>query len=288
MNPEVFLEADFIAERRQTGPFSKIYTDPTTWPCLYKFCMGKNQSPINIDTEMLTINPKMGSLQFQNYDKDLENLTISNYGYSVVITIPTSSNVTISGKGIEEMYGLAKILIFFGKNPSKGSAHTINSKYFNMEIVFIHLNTKYEQFTNAPDAILALSILVKLAKSDNENLQPIVDSLEKIKNPDDSTKLTSLKIKELLPNDTDHYVKYKGSALIPECYDGTHTWIIPYYTIPISKYQLKKFITVKRYKEGEKQPKFFNNLVRPVQPLFDREIQSTLFVKNNRQKGYST
>ncbi|XP_067140342.1 carbonic anhydrase-related protein-like [Centruroides vittatus] len=268
-------------EKEEEYPFelsSDQYEDePDMWPCLYKGCRGKQQSPINIDTEAITVDPNLGKLTFENYDKPLKDLFIKNAGFVVYIALPKDNDATVTSEWLGATYRLIGITFKYGKTNKNGSEHTVDSKYFPLEVALFHLNTKYDKVEDKPDANLVLVSLFDVGKS-NKGLKSVVKSLEDVDEVDSNSTLKSpLTLKDLLPAHTDYYITYNGSSLVPECSES-YKFIIFHYSNTVSKSQLEKFRSIETEKDGRDL-----NEVRPIQPLNGRDILSSKSGKDEKK-----
>lgn len=248
--------------------------DPMTWPCLYRGCRGANQSPINIDTEAIVVNSSLSSLSISNLNVPLQNLTIENTGYDVNIRIPSSANITATAEWLDGTYRLTTIYFYWSNTSRRGSQHTVDSKYFPMEAIFLFLKSEYTSIVDRPDAVLAVSVLFKIKPYDNDHLNPFFDSLSSIMYPSTGTITTPLRIRGLLPYDTSSFVRYIGSAHAPPCYENW-TWIVFHHANSVSESQMERLRQLRSSEEGASVETFINNNARPIQPLNDRTIEST-------------
>ncbi|XP_067140343.1 carbonic anhydrase 2-like [Centruroides vittatus] len=268
-------DSDEYVANRSSGLYDE---EPELWPCLYKKCRGKSQSPINIDTEIITSDSKLGPLMFKNYDIPIHDVLLKNTGYAIYIFIPRSAGAMVSSEWLgSNKYRLYLIRLSYGKTNKNGSGHSIDSKYFPLEVSLYHLNTKYKNLEDKFDSTLALSILHKIDK-ENKALKVVTESVKKIKKIDSNTTAKSeLTLKDLLPSHLDYYITYNGSRLVPPCSEY-RKWIIFHYPGSVSKGQLEKFRTVDS-KKGNREL----NVVRPTQPLNDRKIISSKPIKDEKE-----
>ncbi|XP_023216641.1 carbonic anhydrase 2-like [Centruroides sculpturatus] len=166
--------------------------------------------------------------------------------------------------------------MYWSNSSFKGSQHSVDSKHFPLEIVLIHLNKKYKEPTNKPDAGLALSVLFQIKKDDNERLDPLFDNLKNIKYAcQNSTLSSSLRIKDILPRNPYSYIKYFGSLLHPPCHQAI-TWIVFRHSNTVSENQLAKLRMLRSTKKDEKPEKLITKNSRSIQDLNDRKIITTL------------
>lgn len=262
--------------RQNPLPFGyEGYDDPPVlWPCFNKKCRGDRQSPINIDTEIITPNPEMGPLEFQNYDKPLRNLPIKYAGHDVYFSVPQCANITVTSKWLKNTYRLFQVSFAFRK-----SLHTVDSQYFPMEVSMLHLNTKYRDVEDAPDALLSIQILLQVKKTNNKGLNPVTEVLKSIRKINANTTMKSpVKIADLLPKMNSSYIAYNGSRVVPPCSE-IFTYIVFHYSNTIGKQQFEMF---NKLEEPDDIDRY---VVRPVQALNERKIWSSVTEENNNNNN---
>ncbi|XP_067140345.1 carbonic anhydrase 2-like [Centruroides vittatus] len=270
------VEPSFVPTKQNPLPltYNNSKEDPSVWPCYYKKCRGNQQSPINIDTEVIEEKQSLDPLEFNNYDKPLEDLPIENIGKMVYVSIPQCANLTVTSKWLKATYRLLRLTVSYKK-----SFHTIDSKYFRFELLLLHLNTKYKSVVNNPDAVLSIHIMFQVAKKNNEALEPIVEVLKEIKKLESNTTLKSpLVIADIFPKMKEAYVTYNGSRIVPHCAEVVK-YIIFHYSNTIGKDQLKKFSLLQRVAPEDKD----RAVVRPIQALNERKIWSTASRKDQKE-----
>jgi len=116
-----------------------------------------------------------------------------------------------------------------------------------MELHMVFTNTDYENDLIAltkNDGLVVLASFFEVTEEDNPVYSEIVQTLEKIIKPDESTNLpVGFTIRSMLPESTELYFTYKGSLTTPPCLEVV-TWIDFKHPIRLSHNQviLKNFI----------------------------------------------
>ncbi|XP_060553606.1 carbonic anhydrase 14-like [Ruditapes philippinarum] len=89
----------------------------------------------------------------------------------------------------------------------------------------MHIVSWNQKYMNADDAakytdgLAVLSILFRLSTRDNPVLEPVIQVLPEVRDPDDHTLITipATSIKHFLPKFPDRYFRYHGSLTTPNC-----------------------------------------------------------------------
>ncbi|KAK2709084.1 hypothetical protein QYM36_012935 [Artemia franciscana] len=90
-------------------------------------CIGKEQSPVNIDTSEV-VDENIQDLELSNYDSPLRELVVQNTGKTVQATVKTKSGekITISGAGLSGTYEFEQFHFHWDLDTMEGSEHTID------------------------------------------------------------------------------------------------------------------------------------------------------------------
>ena len=196
-------------------------------------CNGKNQSPVNIAN---AVSAKLPQIKF-NYTQASANMV--NNGHAVQINFPQGNSIQVEGT----VFSL-KQLHFHAP-----SENQINGKHFDMEVHFVHADSKGN--------LAVIALMVEEGKQ-NEALASAFAKLP-------MTEGQSLDIAHLVQPDkmlpiSRKYYRFNGSLTTPPCSEGVR-WYVMQQPVTASKQQI----------EGFKQSmKGANN--RPVQPLNARVI----------------
>ena len=194
---------------------------PEHWGKFSKTCdTGKEQSPINIDTES-TVSLEKG------YDIEIHEdyhgvCNVVDNGHSLKVTPVDGGYIKLHGK----TYKLNQFH-FHGK-----SEHTVDGRRYNAVAHFVHL---------AKDGMVAVVAVMFEVGEENPTMKVILDNLGK------SVKVNPA---DMFPADTAHYYHYKGSFTTPPCTEQVQ-WYILKDTVSISKAQLKQ---MRKYYTNNERP----------------------------------
>jgi len=219
MKPIIFISLIIFATSF-TGPLD--YADQTTWPddCT----TGKYQSPINIpdasnigdDTEYKN---KRLIIEEINYTP-ISTVTVG-YEHKYSLSTPTLDNGGIKVRINGTLYSYKVKNIHFHLN----SEHTINNKYYQMEMHIVHENENKDE----KNQHLVLGYLFENG-SENSFLNEIgLGSGQEAKN---------VKISNIVKNETVYY--YKGGLTTPPCSE-TVNWVVIKDIKKMSEAQFNKF-----------------------------------------------
>lgn len=194
----------------------------------WQFISGKSQSPININTkDVVTPVNSLGKIKLYYNNNIVE--TIKNNGHS--INVDTKGNAVINNR----VFALKS---FHLHSPSE---HTLDGKYFPIEIHFVH---------QAEDGQIAVIGIFAKEGEENPEFQKVLDNVKKGK--------SNIDLEKLFP-ETKEYYHYLGSLTTPPLSE-TVEWYVLKNPITLSKKQIEEF---NKYYKG-------NN--RKVQELNGRKI----------------
>jgi len=193
---------------------------PEHWGEFNKICKeGKEQSPINIETEKTIQLDKSYSVAIHDDHDSVCNIV--DNGHAIKVTPVDGGYITLHGKE----YKLNQFH-FHGM-----SEHTVDGRRYNAVAHFVHL---------AKDGMVAVVAVMFEVGEKNEALQNILDN---------TGKSIHVNPKDLMPEDVNHYYHYKGSFTTPPCTEQVQ-WYILKDTASISQAQLKELR--KYYKNNER------------------------------------
>ena len=198
--------------------------------------VGKNQSPINIDSDAL--DAELPAIKFK-YNM-LTPAKIINTGHSIQVDMWSGGEITVDSK-------IFKLKQFHFHTPSE---NTINGKHAPLEAHFVHLNDAGE---------IAVVAMLFEPGAEDRTLATLVKSM-----PFETGKEIKLDSKALKNMEgefkTKEYFRFNGSLTMPPCTEGVR-WIVMKKPMSISNSQLETF------QKALKQPN-----ARPVQSLNARTV----------------
>lgn len=211
---------------------------PKNWKNLcdgFYGCGGSAQSPINIVTSNTIDGKELASPVF-NYGQS--KVDIINNGHTVQFNVDGKNMINLNGKEY-------KLLQFHYHALSE---HTIDGKYFPLEVHFVH------QHSDTDYAVIGI-IFVEGKK--NELFSKFLDKFPTTNGEYKSEDMIDLM--SLLPENKSYY-NYKGSLTTPPCSEVVNWYVLKNHT-EASKEQI------------EVLSKILNNNYRPVMPLNNRKVE---------------
>jgi len=215
-------------------------TGPSHWGDLspeFRFCsIGKNQSPVDIDSKRFDANLPPIELDYNI----LTPTDIVNNGHTIQVNMWSGGEIKLDGINFE-------LKQFHFHAPSE---NTIDGKHFPLEAHFVHASDKGE---------LAVVAILFAPGPDDPTLKRLLEDLPMGKG--ESNKLASNAIKTLQTTKSlSNYYRYNGSLTTPPCTEGVR-WVVMKRPFSVSKQQ------VEQLQKALKEP---NN--RPTQPLNARAV----------------
>ncbi|XP_072269734.1 carbonic anhydrase 9 [Pyxicephalus adspersus] len=214
------------------------YTDITEWDKVYPACGGKEQSPIDLNTQETRFEPSLKPITVSGYDvSSEERLKLKNNGHTVVLQLPDSLQIT---GGLANTYRAAQLHFHWGSLSSPGSEHTVNGKKFPGEIHVVHYSSSYKSLDEAvtqPGGLAVLAAFIQEGPEENDSYRHLLSYLENVKEAGQSTDIPGFDIRGLLPRQLDRYYRYNGSLTTPPCFQ-TVNWTIFNQTVFLSEDQL--------------------------------------------------
>jgi carbonic anhydrase len=213
---------------------------PENWANLcegFSACGGSSQSPIDIKTELVTVNPDLPELLF---DYGFSHVNIINNGHTVQFNTDAGSNLSVNDKSYE--------LLQFHYHAL--SEHTINGEHSALEVHFVNRHSDND-----------LSVIGAMIEEGSEN-SLFAEYLDKFPTKGEAfiAEEDSINLMSLLPESKAYYY-YKGSLTTPPCSEVV-SWYVLKEPIKASAEQIEQFSAI------------LNNNYRPVQALNGREIFS--------------
>ncbi|XP_052819767.1 carbonic anhydrase 2-like [Mya arenaria] len=261
---------------------------PDNWHLDYPHCGGVKQSPIDVQTKDVVVDPNhLVPIVFSGYDNVANtNYTLGNNGHTVQVDLNDQS-MMISEGGLEGTYVAAQFHFHWGADDTRGSEHAINGRHYPMEMHIVHYNRKYGNFTAAlkpEDGLAVLGFFFEIGRY-NKHFNEIISHFNDIKYRDQHVPIESIPLMELIPARLSNYFRYIGSLTTPPCYESV-TWTLFNETIEIAEEQLEKFRTTifENIEDEGGVSMDISDDFRPVQCLYRRRVhashQSLRFVKD--------
>lgn len=247
---------------------------PKYWGERYSQCVGKHQSPINIEEHNVE-NVNLLPMRFENFDMRPDVGELKNNGHTVILTLKSNGSQPlpiISGGPLLGRYQFVQLHFHWGADDNEGSENKINNSSYPMELHMVFFQSGYGSFRDAmehPDGLTVLSFLYSNAHVENEKYRPIIDALPALQNSNTS-KILDHQIPtfdDLIMANRTVYYTYGGSLTTPPCSEVV-TWIEFINTIPLTHNQIEVF----RHLKNEYGEMMSHNF-RPTQPLYGRLIR---------------
>ncbi|CAK9808564.1 Carbonic anhydrase 2 [Anthophora quadrimaculata] len=244
---------------------------PSHWGNEYKTCLGKYQSPIDIEEENVKMF-RFPPLQFSGIQNSHKAYMINN-GHTVMIQSFDPDVPTISGGPINSTYVFQQLHFHWGQNDELGSEDLINNHSFSMEVHAVFWNKEYgspDEAMKHPDGLTVLGYLYQVMDKPNPTFESIVSQMPEIATVGSNVTINDdgLLSKLIAPDLTsaENYFTYKGSLTTPPCLEIVQwiDFIQPQY---ISHEQIAAFRSIQST-DGTNLTHNF----RPVQPLDGRTV----------------
>lgn len=245
---------------------------PNMWNYLWKECRARGQSPININTQ--SVLRKMGYTIHYNLENIRTSGTFVNNGHSCAFYPDKKLRVLYGVPHNEkDMYVFDQIHFHFGNDLEHGSEHSMDGKFFPIELHMVHYNAKYGDAKNASnymDGTVALSILFEIGHNGPGEVDTFIQNyVPKVQNPSHEGVQALIDLSGVLPYNREFYTYY-GTKTTPPCEFNTR-WIIlkQYRTITRKSHRLL-FLLLNKH--GERISRYGN--FRPVQDNSCRLIEA--------------
>nr|XP_015001748.1 carbonic anhydrase 6 isoform X1 [Macaca mulatta]XP_015001862.1 carbonic anhydrase 6 isoform X1 [Macaca mulatta] len=269
------------AQHGSDWTYSEGALDEAHWPQHYPACGGQRQSPINLQRTKVRYNPALKGLKLTGYETQEGEFPMVNNGHTVQISLPSTMRMTAADGTV---YIAQQMHFHWGGASSKirGSEHTVDGIRHVIEIHVVHYNSKYKSYETAQDAPDGLAVLAAFVEvkdyPENTYYSSFISHLANIKYPGQTTTLTGLDIRDMLPKNLQHYYSYDGSLTTPPCTENVH-WFVLADFVKLSRTQVWKL----ENSLLDHHNKTIQNDYRRTQPLNHRVVESNF---PNQGKGH--
>ncbi|XP_074064674.1 carbonic anhydrase 2-like isoform X2 [Macrotis lagotis] len=236
IKPEVYR----VWSRGWQGPAGD---GPEDWYKIFPIAQGNRQSPVEIDTSEANYDSALTPLKFSYEGCTAKRIVNNGHAFNVEFE-DCSDMAVLSGGPLECNYRLIQLHFHWGgsDNP-KGSEHIVDGNKYAAELHLVHWNTKYDDFQVAvtkDDGLAVVGVFLEIG-SDNQGMQKIVESLNKIQTKGENSVFQDFNPLCLLPESLECYYTYPGSLTTPPLLECV-TWIVLKDPIAVSHDQLDKFL----------------------------------------------
>ncbi|KAL4222711.1 hypothetical protein ACF0H5_018752 [Mactra antiquata] len=264
----------------------KPWNGPKTWP--YRIpvsCAGQSQSPISIHQDRTVFSPYLAPFRIHAKDRFTPPIPDRVFNNGRTVGVNVTNDPYISSGGLPVIYKTDHLHFHWGDMDHYGSEHTLNNKRAPLEMHLVTWDsTTYGSVQEAaehPEGVAVFSILFRLSPFDNPLLEPIVQSLPYVRDPEwhNHVNIPAVPIDQWLPKHPDMYYRYRGSFTTPTCNEGV-IWTVFHNKQFVSHRQLNAFRNVLALRQYLRKPV----LVRHQSPLstFYRVVQAYKVVTKSR------
>ncbi|XP_053432774.1 carbonic anhydrase 6 isoform X2 [Nycticebus coucang] len=260
------------AQHGSEWTYSDGALDQAHWPKEYPACGGQRQSPINLQTRKVHYNPSLQALNLTGYDTQVGEFSMTNNGHTVQISLPPTMHL----RAPDGTKYIAQQMHFHwggGSSEISGSEHTVDGVRHVIEIHVVHYNSKYASYDiaqDAPDGLAVLAAFIEVKdRAENIYYNDFISHLANIKYAGQSTTLTGLDLKDMLPANCQHYYSYEGSLTTPPCTQNVHWFLLADYVL-LSRQQVLKL----ENSLLDHHNKTIRNDYRRTQPLNNRVVEA--------------
>lgn len=207
-----------------------------------------------------------------NYEEEGLELPMTNNGHTVQITLPNTMYIRDSDGTV---YRAKQMHFHWGGQDSEisGSEHTIDGMRHAIEIHLVHFNENYgtyEKAVDQPDGLAVIAVLVKVDDyTQNDYYSTFISELENVKYTEQTTTLRNVNIRNMLPEDIQHYYTYPGSLTTPPCTENVK-WFVFQDFATISKAQAERIENAVMDHHNQT----IRNGYRRTQPLHNRVVEA--------------
>ncbi|XP_061184536.1 putative carbonic anhydrase-like protein 2 isoform X2 [Saccostrea echinata] len=244
-------------------------TYPDHW---YMCSRGKQQSPINIEPDLLLYDGNLGHLIVNS--PPVEGI-LQNTGNDITLTFKNDirNQINVTGGPLSYVFRITDVKFHFGRK-QRASEHQISNKSFTAEMHIMGYNSEVystiDEAMNGVRGLVAIAVFIEIGLESNYPLELITKRLKNIPIKGNKINIIGFTLNDLIPNTTE-YMTYEGSLTIPGCQESV-TWIIYNKPVYLSTDQMKLFQTIP-------QMRWIHTNSRSVMPLNQRVIRTNINVK---------
>ncbi|XP_068610966.1 uncharacterized protein [Brachionichthys hirsutus] len=239
---------------------------PGNWKDLPGSSCGDNkQSPINIITGKVKIDPNLHNFSFLNFSSQHVIKSFVNNGHTAKFKLK-ENEVEVSGGGLNGTYSTIQFHFHWGETVlHPGSEHKMDGKQFPMEmhIVSLKKGLTTQEALDDPEGVAALGFFIN-GLEEGDASGPWSDLTSYLTDTEDVevTINHNISIDELIGDvDRTEFYRYTGSLTTPNCSEAV-VWTVFREPISIHNSLIKLFPN----KTG------LTNIFRPVQDLNERKV----------------
>ncbi|XP_027858615.1 carbonic anhydrase 4-like isoform X2 [Xiphophorus couchianus] len=242
---------------------------PEHWEALPgSHCGGEKQSPIDIVTSIVTIDPNLDNFIFVNFSSQSAIKNITNNGHSVQCDIE-ANEAEVSGGGLDGDYSVLQFHFHWDVADHSGSEHALDGHHYPMEmhIVTAKKGVLPNETLNHEDGLAVLGFFIDATEDGNLSWpwETFTSYLNDVTEEGSSVKVDNITIDDLIGDvDLTKFYRYMGSLTTPYCHEAV-VWTLFHEPIKVHKDLLLHFST-----ENNIAPNY-----RPTQPLNGRIITAS-------------
>ncbi|XP_051968124.1 carbonic anhydrase 2 isoform X2 [Xyrauchen texanus] len=259
---------------------------PSHWGKHYPKCNGGKQSPVNIDTQKVMKNHKLGPFDLINFTLPYTMKRLKNTGHTVECELQEGV-VAVQGGGLRHKYIVLQFHFHWGGRDlihHPGSEHSLDGRRSPIEMHIVSRRSDLNDSTATAFqdgfAVFAFFMVVEDKQKEKPHIwKNFTDYLQKIPVQGNKVRIMEpFSMDQLLKGvDLTKYYRYNGSLTTPPC-DESVVWTIFKDPIRISRDLLFRFPAQLS----------FNNVYRPQQFLNNRVVFASAAVNADSLAGQST
>ncbi|XP_028286856.1 carbonic anhydrase 4-like isoform X2 [Parambassis ranga] len=259
-----------------TNSIAWCYHNPNcndnTWPSIApKQCNGTRQSPIDIVTANVAVNPNLTAFTFNNFSSTSAMKEIKNTGNTVQVTF--DSGIRVSGGDLSEAYDSLQFHLHWGNGTTiPGSEHTVDGKRYPMELHIVNIKSSHNgnitQALGDPTGLAALGFFIEELPGTTDqpaSWKNLTSYLAHITNASSSVDIApGYSLDDLLAGvNRTRYYRYLGSLTTPTCNEAV-VWTVFKEPIKVSKNLIDLFSNTVRLTNSTSP--LMINVYRNIQP----------------------